>query len=202
MNISLYEAFESRPDRLYFPRATDKYLAAAADILEIGCGNGEAAVFFSEQGHNVTALDIEKRSISRKEVRFLQADAARMPLQSESFDCVYCEASFSSVDDKVSAVEEIHRVLRKGGFLVLTDYVLEAGGNTALVPSLKGACTEAEYGSLFRKFQLIESRDETAFLGSLMLHLCHTYSVHYEELMRLIGAGQTKYGFKTLIYKK
>lgn len=202
MNISLYEAFRSRPDRLCFARAADEFLPAGADILEIGCGSGEAAKFLSECGHNVTALDIVKHDVCRKDIRFVQADAANIPLESGSFDCVYCEASFSSVKEKAYAAEEIYRVLRRGGCLFLVDYVLKQGENTALAPSLNGACTEKEYASLFSKFQLIESRDETAFLVSLMLHLCHTYSLNYEELLKFLGAERAKYGFKTFIYKK
>lgn len=202
MNISLYEAFENRPDRLYFARTTDDFLPDRADILEIGCGNGEAAEFLAERGHNVTALDIVKRNIRRKDVRFVQADGANIPMESGSFDCVYCEASFSSIKDKVSAAEEIYRLLRPGGCLVLVDYVLKAGENTALVPSLNGTCREDEYASLFSKLQLVESRDEVTFLVGLMLHLCHTYSLNYGELIMFLGASEAKYGFKTFIYKK
>lgn len=35
-----------------------------ADILEVGCGNGRDAIFFSSRGHNVTALDKSEGAIS------------------------------------------------------------------------------------------------------------------------------------------
>lgn len=204
MSISLYEAFEARPDRLAFARVAANRLLCGTALLEIGCGDGIAAEFFSEQGINVTAVDIKHCSFQRNGVSFVQADAAKLPFVSESFDCVYCEAAFSSVVNKVSASEEIYRVLRTGGQLILIDYVLKEKSieNASTAPSLKGAGTEAEYMDLFGRLHLLESKDEAAFLVSLMLHLCHTYSISYEDLVRFLDVGRTEYGFKTFIYTK
>ena len=202
MTIPLYDAFEARQDRLLFARMAAAYLSCGGSLLEIGCGDGRASVFFSERGFHVTVLDIEPREFAAKNVRFIQGDAAKLPFSDACFDCVYCEASFSSIEDKTSAAEEIYRVLRNGGCLILIDYVLKQGEIFSGVPSLKGACTEPGYGALFHKFKLKEQQDETAFLVSLMLHLCRVYSMSYEELMDFLGAEQAKYGFKRFIYQK
>lgn len=204
MSVCLYEAFEMRPDRLAFARVAAGRLPYGTELLEIGCGDGEAAKYFAERGMKVTATDIKCRCIPHEGVSFVRTDAAKLPFERESFDCVYCEAAFSSVEDKASASEEVYRVLRPDGKFILSDYVRREGSaeNTAQVPSLKGACTEEEYMALFGRFRLVESKNEATFLMCLVLHLCHTFSISYEELLRSLGAERTQYGFETFIFIK
>jgi len=47
------------------------------------------------------------------------ADAARLPFQNDSIDGIISEASLEHVRNAQAAIEEMHRVLKKGGYLYL-----------------------------------------------------------------------------------
>lgn len=44
-----------------------------------------------------------------------------MPFADESFDFIYCAAAFKNFSEPVKALDEMHRVLRRGGEAVIAD---------------------------------------------------------------------------------
>jgi ubiquinone/menaquinone biosynthesis C-methylase UbiE len=48
------------------------------------------------------------------------ADLTEMPIVSNSFDVVLCTEVFEHIPDPIAAIREFHRVLKKGGRLVIT----------------------------------------------------------------------------------
>lgn len=209
---SLYDAFEKRPDRLVLVKRAVQavFPEHGSCILEVGCGKGEAAAYLAQHGFAVVAIDINQAEIDRAkeiytEVCFACADAARLPFCAATFDLVFCEASFSSVVDKASAAKEFFRVLKPSGKLIVCDYTIKSGSkNTAVPPSLAGACSLEDYHRIFESagFHLFQSEDHMAVLIALVFHLCRTYRKDYSELMTFLGAGTAKYGFNTLIYTR
>ena len=102
-------------------------------VLEVGCGPGS----FAEDlvGLDVTCLDpseamlkvAKKRVDSARSSRgespaaYVQALAEDIPLEDNSFDMVFCLFSFRDFQDKKKGLEEIYRVLKPGGQLVMCD---------------------------------------------------------------------------------
>ena len=102
-------------------------------ILEVGCGPGS----FAEDlvGLDVTCLDpsaemlrvAKKRVDSARESRgeepanYVEAIAESIPLPDDTFDRVFCLFSFRDFQDKKKGLEEIFRVLKPGGQLVICD---------------------------------------------------------------------------------
>ena len=54
-------------------------------------------------------------------VDFRQGDAAVMPFAAQSFDLIVCQAAFKNFMHPAGALEEMHRVLRRGGTAVIQD---------------------------------------------------------------------------------
>jgi len=97
---------------------------AGSDLLEIGCGMGTDLLQFSRGGARCTAVDITPRSIEIARHRFalynqpgsfLLSDAEHLPFRSESFDVVYSNGVLHHTPDTQGSIDEVHRVLRKGG---------------------------------------------------------------------------------------
>jgi SAM-dependent methyltransferase len=59
-------------------------------------------------------------------VDFRQGDAAAMPFAAQSFDLVVCQAAFKNFTLPLSALSEMHRVLRHGGTAVIQDMSRDA----------------------------------------------------------------------------
>jgi ubiquinone/menaquinone biosynthesis C-methylase UbiE len=54
-------------------------------------------------------------------VTFQQGNASALPFGAESFDLVYCRAAFKNFSEPVTAIREMHRVLKPGGKAVILD---------------------------------------------------------------------------------
>ncbi|MEV6440558.1 class I SAM-dependent methyltransferase [Amycolatopsis sp. NPDC051716] len=108
-------------------------LADGAEILEVAPGPGFFAVELAKRGYRVTGLDISHTmvEIAREnraglDIDFRQGDITQAPFADESFDFVVCQAAFKNFRKPVTALNEMHRVLRPGGFAVIHDLNHEA----------------------------------------------------------------------------
>jgi SAM-dependent methyltransferase len=104
---------------------------AGRDVLEVGCGAGLDLVRFARAGARVTGVDVARTAIELTagycrvagvEARLIEADGARLPLPSGSFDLVYCMAVLPFAEDPAAIVAEAHRVLRPGGQAIFMAY--------------------------------------------------------------------------------
>lgn len=98
-------------------------VGGALHALDIGCGVGANLEVLQRHCQRVTGVDLSGwavrrcRRIHRGEV--LRADVERLPFANSAFDLVTCLDVLEHVDDEV-AVAEARRVLRPGGFVVLS----------------------------------------------------------------------------------
>jgi len=105
-------------------------------ILEVAPGPGYFAIEIARLGRfQVTGLDISRTmvEISKENaaaagvsIEFRQGDATEMPFGDGSFDLVVSQAAFKNFNRPVSALNEMHRVLRAGGRAVIQDLRKEA----------------------------------------------------------------------------
>jgi len=109
------------------------HLESANKVLEVGCGIGVGSVYIARR-HNcqVTALDISPKMLAwasqraerarmGKRIQFLQADVRQLPLASASFDAVLVESVLAFVGAKTTALSELIRITRPGGYLGLNE---------------------------------------------------------------------------------
>lgn len=99
------------------------------EVLDLGCGLGEAAVYFAGLGARVTACDLSRGMLDTVEalarrhgahVRVHQAPADDTGLSGGSFDVVYAANLLHHVDLD-TALGEIQRLLKPGGTFVSWD---------------------------------------------------------------------------------
>jgi 2-polyprenyl-3-methyl-5-hydroxy-6-metoxy-1,4-benzoquinol methylase len=93
-------------------------------LLDAGCGTGLFSAEAARRGATVVSLDCGKnllRETRRKGVISVVAgDAAQMPVPDGSFDIVVSSECIEHTPSPQSTVRELVRVLRPGGWLVLT----------------------------------------------------------------------------------
>jgi SAM-dependent methyltransferase len=100
-------------------------------VLEVGCGLGTDAAQFARCGSRYIGLDVtepaarltlEKLHAYNLPGSTVQADAEKLPLSDASFDVAYSWGVIHHTPDTQSCVDEMHRVLRPGGRLILMLY--------------------------------------------------------------------------------
>ena len=99
-------------------------------ILELGCGNGHAAVGLAKRGARVTAIDSDvsqlsaARELAIKEgvtVEFHQTNLAELAfMTAEQIDLAISVTSLSYVEDLNRVIRQVHRVIKVGGHLLIS----------------------------------------------------------------------------------
>ena len=124
--------------------------------LDAACGTGRHARRLAELGHQVFGVDgspamLEKARAALPQVQFREGDLTAIPLESASFDLVVCALALEHVADLEAAINELSRVLRRGGRMVLSDLHPAAavlGGAAYFQDATGGAGVVRGYGHL------------------------------------------------------
>ncbi|MFA6004193.1 MAG: class I SAM-dependent methyltransferase [Elusimicrobiota bacterium] len=96
---------------------------AGRSLLDLGCGAGEAAVYFAGQGARVSACDISPEMIAVTQrlsarhgasVEARTAAAERLPFPDANFDLVFANGVLHHTE-LLPALREVRRVLKPGG---------------------------------------------------------------------------------------
>lgn len=90
---------------------------AHGKLIDIGCGDMPYKRFFVKIANEYDTIDIERRV---PEVKFL-GDIQNMDvLMDQTYDTAVCLEVLEHVPNPFKALDEIHRILKKGGCLILS----------------------------------------------------------------------------------
>lgn len=127
-----YDRLREANESVEFSYALHEYRAfAGKKVLDVGCGNGYVLSRYALEGADVTGVDITPTGIELTRRRFdlmgLEGDfrvanAEQLPFDDETFDCVCSMGVLHHTPDAQRAVDEIHRVLKPGGLLIVMFY--------------------------------------------------------------------------------
>lgn len=129
-------------------------------VLDIATGTGDLAFdFYNAQGkkqNQILGVDFcepmleiakDKAKARTAQVDFAFADACSLNFEDESFDIVSISYGLRNVEDTAKAIQEMHRVLKPGGRMMILETGSEARGllgpfvkfyNNRLMPVLGG----------------------------------------------------------------
>jgi ubiquinone/menaquinone biosynthesis C-methylase UbiE len=106
-------------------------VAEGATILEVAPGPGYLSIELAKLGnYRIVGLDIsatfveiaqEKAKEAGVHIDFRLGNAAAMPLADGLFDCIVCSAAFKNFAEPVKALDEMFRVLKPGGKVLIID---------------------------------------------------------------------------------
>jgi ubiquinone/menaquinone biosynthesis C-methylase UbiE len=152
-------------------------LPAGSRILEVAPGPGYLAIQIARRGaYRVTGLDISHTFVeiairnareARVDIDFRQGNASAMPFPENTFDLILCRAAFKNFSRPVTAMNEMHRVLRLSGQALIVDLRKDASMNdidTYIRQSDLGWVNSVIYSVTFRYLLLPRAYSRQEFL--------------------------------------
>jgi 2-polyprenyl-3-methyl-5-hydroxy-6-metoxy-1,4-benzoquinol methylase len=157
-----------------FSRFVDFEWTRGKSVLEVGPGSGIAVQIFAQAGANITAVDLTEWAVESVRARLeafglegtaRQGDAQDLDLEDASFDMVFSWGVIMMGTDMDKALDELVRVLKPGGRLVLMLY----HRHSLFFPFYRGL---ARFLPLARRFHLhFEGAREGERDGLLVRHV-------------------------------
>ncbi len=105
---------------------------AKKKLLDMGCGTGRWSLYFTKKGAEVTGIDISPSRIEDNKRRYPQVTFKSMPISKlkfpkESFDIINISwvLQHNPHPFQEKAVQEMLRVLKRGGFIFLMEGIYE-----------------------------------------------------------------------------
>ena len=114
-----------------FDRTNKRFMRAMVSaspplrILDVGCGTGVNAEFFSKSEHNVVGIDLSPLAIEQYRARGFEGhvcdiESEPLPFEPGSFDLIYASEVIEHCVDTSAFLGELNRMLRRGGQLLLS----------------------------------------------------------------------------------
>lgn len=95
-------------------------IPAGAQVLDVGVGTGPYRTLFSHCEYKTHDFAQEPDTIGKYTSLDYVSDITSIPVSSDSFDVVLCTEVLEHVPDPQLAVNEMARILKKGGVLLLS----------------------------------------------------------------------------------
>jgi SAM-dependent methyltransferase len=113
-------------------RQLNAFVPKSARVLDVGCSESLLSHELLARGYEVWGIDINDYLCKPAAMVFVKQDARNTGLPSNFFDAVVCVSTIEHIglpvygqenvdlDGDIKAVREFHRILKPGGYLILT----------------------------------------------------------------------------------
>lgn len=145
--------------------------------LDAGCGGGRNTIAMARLGAKEAIgidlgeaglADARRRGQSLANARFQKASILEIPFESETFDMVWCAGVLMITANEESALDELTRITKHGGYLYLLVYASE-GVRWPLIQLLRPLAAEVGKPSIERAIMLagLAANKRRTFLDDL-----------------------------------
>ena len=110
-------------------------------VLEAGCGAGRFTEVLLKKGATLVsadlsdAVEVNQENFPQNDTHLvIQADINNMPFADESFDVVICLGVIQHTPDSDKTIEDLYKLVKKGGTLVIDHYTYTKSNYLRLAP--------------------------------------------------------------------
>jgi ubiquinone/menaquinone biosynthesis C-methylase UbiE len=184
-------------------------LDAGSKVLDVACGNGNAALAAAHRFCRVVGLDYvpallerarERAAAERLPLELVEGDAEQLPFPGASFDAVLSTFGVMFAPDQARAARELVRVTRPGGKIALASWTPEGFVGRMLVtvskhvPPPPGVASPVYWGNeerlreLFPNLPLRITRRNFVFRYESAKHMVDVFRQFYGPTHKAFGA--------------
>ena len=150
-------------------------------VLEVSFGTGYLLTQYAAQyetygiDYNEKFVQLLKEKLNKKRITadIRQGDVQELPYADEFFDSIVNTMAFSAYPDGVKAISEMHRVLKKGGKIVMVDIDYPRNRNGLGMQATKAWIAMGDIirdmEPIFEQFDFSYTEDEIGGFGSVHL---------------------------------
>ncbi len=130
-NIFVRKGFSNKKERRSWQALfKETFGEHSIDILDTGCGPGIVSMQLADLGYNMTSIDFSEEMLKAAKqnaldnglkIRFVWADAEKLPFDDCSFDAVVCDYMLWTVPNPKKVMEEWFRVMKPEATLAYID---------------------------------------------------------------------------------
>lgn len=177
--------------------AVDLY--AGQRVLDVACGNGNAALAAARRFAQVTGVDYVPELLQKAEERaradgleivFREGDAEALPFEAETFDVVLSTFGVMFAPNQAQTARELARVCKRGGKLGLASWTPEGFIGQLLkcvgkyVPPAPGLASPALWGSESHVAQLFGERANVTRAERKPFMFRYLSAAHFIDIFR------------------
>lgn len=174
-----------------------------AFIVDVGCGMGASVAYLRDRFHfKVLGCDnseeILRENVQSASLPLVAASAVQLPMAPGSCDGVLCECVLSLIPEPGQALAEFERVLRPGGYLIMSDLYDRRSDTFSQTDqgereSVLRSRTAIESLLSSEGFSLLAWEDQTRYLKELVAQmiLSHDSLAGLCEFAGVFGSGCT-----------
>jgi ubiquinone/menaquinone biosynthesis C-methylase UbiE len=152
-------------------------------VLEVSFGTGYLLMQYADRfdtygiDYNEKMVLTAKNNLARRGItaRLQKADVESLPYEDEMFDCIVNTMAFTGYPDGMKAMSELHRVLKKGGKLLLVDvnYPTDRNWLGMLAVRFWAALGDIirDMSMIFNQFDFEYTDEEIGGFGSIHLYV-------------------------------
>ncbi|GHO59825.1 class I SAM-dependent methyltransferase [Ktedonobacter robiniae] len=172
---SYYERMsQGAAEKAYMEPLRKKIVGQAAGlVLEVGAGNGlNFACYDPEFVERVEATELDSSMLSYARTRaqsapvsvtLTQANVEQLPFTDAYFDSIVCTLVFCSVNNPLRGLQEMRRVLKPGGQLLMIEHVRAQKRMLALVQDLITPLTRLLLGNCHWNRSTVQTVQKAGF---------------------------------------
>lgn len=185
-------------------------LESDSRVLDVACGNGNAALAAARRWGRVTGLDYvpalleraaERARAERLELQLIEGDAEHLPFEDGAFDVALSTFGVMFAPDQGQAARELMRVVKPGGKIGLANWTPEGFVGRMLktvgrhVPPPAGVASPVQWGSAPRLAELFQGvrsmraeRRDFIFRYESVAHFIDVFRRFYGPTYKAFGA--------------
>lgn len=181
----IYDCIECPCEFLSFRKYRKNILSPIeGKVLEVGVGTGKNLDFYNYDKVDYTGIDFSPKMLAKAKkkhitkAKLIEMDAQKITFKENTFDYIITTFVLCSIPDPIKALQEMKRVLKKDGKILMLEHVRSANPFFAFLQDIHNPLTKFLFGfninrntkENIHKSGLILEKDTSLAFGDV-LHL-------------------------------